>query len=573
MAVTKVYIKGNYLRLDIDGSIRILEDSRAEVNVQESSETVNNWVIQSDNLGKHEIPFSDLRDESNTPYSVLGWETFYTENTGFNPAPGGSGATSRLYKYTVDVYNDLLSIVDAGEGDIARVYNPTGIWGVNRKNEGAYTYLSGIWEYGSRSLQTEILSNDADILANQIQIIENTRDLELRVTQSNKDTTIGGVIDSTKEYFLDGIIDMGTTQITVPVGGITIRGGSFGISGLTSSEDNYTMFISETALIGSGDFLGFDYLVEVSGTNSKVYDLYDATGFNAIEFSRVNYNNCTSLGDLHNYRQGLEVGTGRFGGSPSLCLNGTWLGGYRISTSIVRSLSAAMTEPLLKAGASFVMNSRFLTDINVDLPALAPLLDFSDTNFPNPSTLEIRDAIVTRNGTISPNDTNITPNIQASNLSCSWKGNKGINNTFVGAIATVTVEVLTTIATVSVPVVLAGTFVNTDLQHFDSPANGQLRHLGDNPREYTVNFDFVLEGGSNDDYKIELVKNDGANSVVYQQTRVVNNLSGGRDVAYFTGLANIILNKNEYVFWQITNLTNNANCTLELDSSWSVEER
>jgi len=70
------------------------------------------------------------------------------------------------------------------------------------------------------------------------------------VNQGNVSTTLGGIIDSNKEYFLDGIIDLGTTQITVPPTGITIRGYSFDISGLISSEDNYTMFISESIAIG-----------------------------------------------------------------------------------------------------------------------------------------------------------------------------------------------------------------------------------------------------------------------------------------------------------------------------------
>ena len=55
---------------------------------------------------------------------------------------------------------------------------------------------------------------------------------------------------------------------------------------------------------------------------------------NAFEFTRVNYINCTSLGDIYDYRQGLESGTGRFGGSPSLTLHGVWVGGYRITTSV-----------------------------------------------------------------------------------------------------------------------------------------------------------------------------------------------------------------------------------------------
>ena len=62
------------------------------------------------------------------------------------------------------------------------------------------------------------------------------------VNQSNVTTTLGGVIDSTKEYFIDGIIDLGTTEIIVPPTGMTIRGMSFNISGLTTSQSNHTMF-------------------------------------------------------------------------------------------------------------------------------------------------------------------------------------------------------------------------------------------------------------------------------------------------------------------------------------------
>ena len=159
------------------------------------------------------------------------------------------------------------------------------------------------------------------------------------VNQSNISTTLGGVIDSTKNYFIDGIIDLGTTQITVPPTGITISGYSFDLSGLTSSEDNYTMFTSPVG--GSGGVSISGLLIEVNGTNSKVYDLVDATGFNVVETGRINYENCTSLGELNGYRQGLEVNSGRFGGSPELCLSGTWLGGFRVSTSIVRNLDNA----------------------------------------------------------------------------------------------------------------------------------------------------------------------------------------------------------------------------------------
>ena len=400
-------------------------------------------------------------------------------------------------------------------------------------------------------------------------------DNRIIVTQANKDTTLGGAIDSTKQYFLDGVIDMGSTQITVPPTGMTIVGLSFDISGLTSSEDSYTMFVSETFEIGSGNLLGADYFISVTGAGSKVYELYDATGFNAFEFARINYIDCSSLGDLYNYRQGLEEGTGRFGGSPSLTLHGLWRGGYRITTSIVRSLSGLMTAPLFKQGTAFQMSSRFLTDINVDLPTLAPFCDFEVANFPNPSTIQLKGTIFSRDGAFNANDTNILPNLTAGDLPCDWDNNIGINNTFVGGVMNNTAEVQTNIVTQGVAVDLNGTFVATDLQHFESPANGRLRHIGINPREYTVNWDFLIDGKDNDNYELFLIKIDSfANvTVEYTQVRTVNNFQGGRDVGIWSGQTSIVLNQNDIVFWQIANLLDDDNCTLELDSSWSVKER
>ena len=368
---------------------------------------------------------------------------------------------------------------------------------------------------------------------------------------------------------------MGTTQITVPTTGMTIFGLSFDISGLYSSEDNYTMFISESIGIGSGNLLGADYYISVTGTNSKVYELYDATGFNAFEFQRINYNDCTSLGDIYDYRQGLESGTGRFGGSPSLTLHGIWLGGFRITTSIVRGLSSAMTEPLFKAGTLFQMNSRFLTDINCDLPALAPFCDFIPADFPNESTVQFKGVIMTRDGVSNSGDTNITPNLSASDLVCDWDGNIGMNNTFIGGTLTNTVEAETTIAVAGVGVDMAGTWTASDLQHFDSPAANELRHLGNDPKDFRVSFSFVVDGGSGDNVGIELIKIDtlATATVEFSQVRVINNLQGARDVAYFTGAFNVRMNKNDLVIWQVTNITDTTNVTLEQDSAWIIEER
>ena len=400
--------------------------------------------------------------------------------------------------------------------------------------------------------------------------------LELSSTASivvvKQASDLSGTLLSNVVYFIDGIIDMGSQSIEVPAGGLSLIGSTFDVSQLTSSSAGYTMFTSPVG--GSGNLLGKDLAFEASGAGSQVFDLVSATGFDAFEFARINFNNCSSLGTVDNYRQGLEEGSGRFGGSPSLTLKGAWLGGYRITTSIVRGLAGTMTAPLFSAGAGFVMQSRFLTDINCDLPTLAAFCDFSPTNLPNPSTLQIQGAIITRDGASNANDANITPNISASDLSSVWRNNIGVKNTFVGGQANVIGELLTTINTINVEEDLAGTWIATGLEHFDSPVNGQLRHLGNDPKQYEVTFDFVLEGTASETYEIRLVKDDGVSETLqFSQQRVINNLQSARDVGYFGGIAYILMNQNDVVYWKVVNTSSAGNCTLEDGSQFNVSAR
>ena len=381
-------------------------------------------------------------------------------------------------------------------------------------------------------------------------------------------------IDSTKEYFIDGIVDMGTQSIEVPAGGINLKGYNLGISKLISTAAAYTMFTSPGG--GSGDVLGTDFTLDVSGTASQVYNLVDATGLHAIEFSRVNYENCTSLGTLDSYRQGLENGSGRFGGSPVLTLKGTWVGGFRITTSIVRSLSVGMTGSLFTAGAGFSMASRFLTDINCDLPASASLCDFSAANFPEPSTLQFHGTLISRDGVIDSSDANLTPNIDADNLSCDWYNNNGLHNTHIGGDLEITTEVATTIAVINTFVDLAGAFTASELEHFDEPSNGQLRYLGNSPVEFALEGSVVLEGTAAEEIEIKVVVYKSATTSFEDNRvthRVINNLQGGRDVAYFQLRDHIILNQNDYVKLMVANTTSTNNVTAELSSFFAVATR
>jgi len=52
-------------------------------------------------------------------------------------------------------------------------------------------------------------------------------------------------LDSSKVYFIDGDIDMGSSQVYVPEGGLTIISDDYDLKGLRSTADNYTMFVAD----------------------------------------------------------------------------------------------------------------------------------------------------------------------------------------------------------------------------------------------------------------------------------------------------------------------------------------
>lgn len=422
----------------------------------------------------------------------------------------------------------------------------------------------------------EISHNDVREKVNEIIDNSNASDLDSQIKVKSP-TDLAGVLDSTKVYFIDGVIDFTGTgiNIEVPAGGLAFRGHNFDISKLVCSDDNYTLFTSPVG--GSGNLVGVDYAIETTGaTNCRAYDLKPVDNFRAFEFARVNYNNCTDLGVIDGYRQGFETGTGRFGGTPTLELAGVWLGGYFIDASITRVLDSGMTTPLFKAGTGFQMLSRFRSNMNCDLPANASYCDFSPSHFPNPSTVQMTGAIITRNGVQDASDTNVFPNMVAGDLPAQWSNNVGLDNTYVGGRVTNVLESDTTINTQSVPEDISGASLPSNLEHFDTPSAFELRHLGNNPRDYTIFFDALIDGAQNNELQLYFQKWDDSASLfveVGSQRRVINNLLGGRDVAIFNGQFTVQLDQNDYVKWQIANNSGTANVTLELDSYFVVSER
>jgi hypothetical protein len=216
-----------------------------------------------------------------------------------------------------------------------------------------------------------------------------------------------------------------------------------------------------------------------------------------------------------------------------------------------------MTGALFQKGAAFTMASRFLTDMNVDLPPSAAILDFEPANFTAPSLLQLQGMIVTRGGVSDAADSNYTPNIAQTNLASKWDNNQGLSNTFEGGKLTISSEVATTFSGAGVFTPLLGVFDVSDLQHFDEA-------------------DLPVNGSANDIINIDVRVYDdsaGTSSSVGVQKRIINNLAGPRNVAFFTITSTFTLDRNDYVYLEVANELAGDSVTAEVDGFFQVTRR
>jgi hypothetical protein len=150
-------------------------------------------------------------------------------------------------------------------------------------------------------------------------------------------------------------------------------------------------------------------------------------------------------------------------------------------------------------------------------------------------------------------------------------------NTFEGGELNIASTATTTISSANAFVDLtAGTWTASDLQHFDSPAAGQLRNLGNTPIEYKVVVAVAAESSANNIITVRVTKWDSSASAfvtVKDQSRQVNDSLGGIDLAFFTVSAKVKLDQNDYIKLQVANTSGTANVTAQVDSFFIIEER
>ncbi|CAB5216942.1 hypothetical protein UFOVP200_20 [uncultured Caudovirales phage] len=141
----KIYKKGNYIYL-VDAQGDVKQDHANEVKVTKTNIENDTYSIYSDDLGVNYVTFAELTQENGTAYaSISAWELWYAENTGFNPASGGSGAGT-----VINTVSNFASLPDPtlASNDFYWVSNATGyrIIGTYKSN-GLYYSNGTSWEY------------------------------------------------------------------------------------------------------------------------------------------------------------------------------------------------------------------------------------------------------------------------------------------------------------------------------------------------------------------------------------------------------------------------------------------
>lgn len=379
-------------------------------------------------------------------------------------------------------------------------------------------------------------------------------------------------IDSTKNYMIDGAVDMGSQSIEVPEAGISISGlnGARDTAILYSSADNYTMFVSPSGG-SSGNMVLESCTIDLTGSNSQVFDLDNNDNGGAIDITGVNFgisplSTTLSMGELTSYRQLLMSGVGFLFIDDGLTFNGTWTG-IAVTTSIAVGFPAAT---LFKRGSSFIVNN-IRSDINfLSVQPSSVLFDFQEADISSKGGFSLTNVRTTA--------TNAVPNISGSSEYARFKDCQGIRNTYVGAKWYLTSEATTTISATNTPVKIAGTTTTTISEWFEQTGNNQITYIGGQPIAVKTECRFAVSGTNNDQIKLSLWRWDDSASafVMIGSKSGAITLNGGLLGSRAESIAFDIVDdvdEGDYYEVRIENTSAARNVSLLVDSSFFITER
>tara|TARA_R110000765_G_scaffold9042_5_gene28617 strand:- start:22536 stop:23873 length:1338 start_codon:yes stop_codon:yes gene_type:complete len=269
-------------------------------------------------------------------------------------------------------------------------------------------------------------AGDAEARLVSVLALANTKMDMGNVIQVTEASQLAGTLDSNMMYITNGAIDMGTTQIEVPTTGLAIRSSGSIDSALTSSEDNYTMFVDAAG--GGGNLIITGIAFTTSGTASKVFSVSTVTSTNIFSVRDSAFVACTAIGDVTDYgviqlisNQSVFCGTG-------LTLDGTGIT-FKRDGCVSLNMVSGGTE--LMAGSNLLITSRAIIEDCTDvMPANTTMCDFAPEHFSRDGSFRVVNNDMTGPGAFFSA-------INGDDIKCRWHGNSfdppaSETNTFIG---------------------------------------------------------------------------------------------------------------------------------------------
>ena len=353
-------------------------------------------------------------------------------------------------------------------------------------------------------------------------------------------------------YLLDGTIDLAGNSLEVPAAGASVCGLAQNVSHLIDSTAAFTMFT------GGGNLFLENLQITTSGAGSKVFGMTSPTGFEAIEYVGMWFENCTSLGELTNFRQFFCDTIFVNNCADGLTFSGVWLGGARVSNYLVRN----STGTFFKAGA-LTFNSRFSSNANINVPLGAIGYQFNSGNFASDGLYQLT------GGTFSGDGTYIS-GLTASDSRSNFRLNAGIANTYPGGQWTNTAETATTFANSIDLVPLLVTTTGANLARFTQSA-GLFTYASTQPASFRVDAVVGIKGSARKVATIA-VKHNGT---IISQTEATTNGGPSDDraenVALPPAIVSLVSGDTLRIF--IVNTTDTSDMTATAQSRMLISEQ
>lgn len=382
---------------------------------------------------------------------------------------------------------------------------------------------------------------------------------------------LAGELDSTKQYLIDGVVDMGTQSITVPEGGLSLRGLGTNISCLTSSADNYTMFVGADGTYAGSLLVEYTQIC-VSGTNSTLINLDNAGNLGFVNFRLVGLRDCTSLGTLDSYLLvGIE-GVSIIDCVDGFTMEGTWLsGGYIITTAILNTGAPTFTGTVFKKGTSTLIYGSMRSDMNALLIAdTGTISDFAPANMVTDGQFRMEGVRV------NPN-INAFPNMPFSDPKASFRECTGLENTHPGGISEITTQGVTSGLTIDTLVILPGLATGSYMEWFSLSGNNAIIYDSAVPLDAEVTAILSFSGSNGREVGVQIRHWRNATSdyhdigPVFKAT--LNGGPGGTRAENVTCGAYAELDENDRIEIWIKNITDTTNITVLTGSQIRVKQR